>query len=158
MTSDEIDEVEALCSPGRDVHAVVERAQFGLVRNLVHHIRAQSKTLAQRDEECAAMREALEALFEAASDPSNISTHDGWQTTSPRVELPKELVEQINAALAPNAGRALLAEVRALREVATTARDAEPLLPAPCDCTDSICREEQARAQPLRAALAKVRP
>jgi hypothetical protein len=40
MTPEQVDEIESLCRPGRDAMRVVERARFGLVADLVRHIRA----------------------------------------------------------------------------------------------------------------------
>ena len=66
-----------------------------------------------------ALREALRRLEDAATDSSNISTHDGWQVTSPRLELPRDVAEEVNAALALPADDAALREV-CLRVVAET--------------------------------------
>lgn len=44
--------------------------------------------------------EALETLLDAATDSSNISTHDGWHITAPRMELPKAVCAKVDTALA----------------------------------------------------------
>jgi hypothetical protein len=81
------------------VHGLhVERAAKDVVLDKLAEVTAQA----------AAMREALEAAREAL-----LWAHDGgWHDASKKVD----------SALAPDAGRALLAEVTALREVAAKAR------------------------------------
>lgn len=39
----------------------------------------------------------LDELYDASTDSSNISDHNGWHTTSPRMELPKELEDRVLA-------------------------------------------------------------
>lgn len=76
---------------------------------------------AQAEAQAAALRRALERLRSAATDSANIREHDGWHRTDPYIEMPKEVLAEVDAALEVDAGRVLVARLeryeRALREI-----------------------------------------